>query len=85
MVKWGVTPSSKSWVIEHDALFRHERKKKLNENNREVVRTFTPIDPTPNCPKEKATMGNNENEKATVEKGMDVAHWKVFLLSSSLI
>jgi hypothetical protein len=25
MVSWGVTPSSKSWVIEHDALFHQEK------------------------------------------------------------
>jgi hypothetical protein len=58
--------------------FVTKEKEKLNENDGDVVRTYTPIDPTLDCPKEKATMSNNGNERATVEKGMNVAHWKVF-------
>ncbi|KIM37875.1 hypothetical protein M413DRAFT_448145 [Hebeloma cylindrosporum] len=36
MVLWGVTPSSKSWVIEHDALFHQEKGKDMEAQQRKI-------------------------------------------------
>jgi len=38
MVSWGVTPSSKSWVIEHDALFHQEKWKRRKVKNADLQR-----------------------------------------------